>query len=132
MIDIQEFLKELRNASDQNELIEKHMKNDHIPLSQKFEYINEIIRRSHYYTGEYIHNSSRLFIFTGMALFELYTDIDVGNDAEKMLEYFDSLTQLNAYNLVMRFVNEDEWNEFRIFLDMANDDVLYNELKITK
>ena len=123
------FLNQWKNKSLRDALINQVVTNKHIPINGKIKYINHVVNKSYYDRGEFHLDSIRMYIFTGLALVELYTNIEIGANDKDQIECFDLLSSQGVLNAIMEVIDEDEWNEFRLMLDMATRDVLYNELR---
>ena len=126
-------LKVKKSDTDRMEYIKSHIiKDKYVPLEEKQTYAQNIIKSSYYKkrddgTEEFYVNSVAKYMLTGLAMIEMYTDIELDNKKGKSLENFNKLNEARILDDVLTLIDDKEWAEFVSILDMVEKDMYQNE-----
>ena len=129
-------LKVKKNDNDRTEFIKSHIVDKYVPLEEKQVYAQNIIKASYYRkreeddTEEFYVNSVAKYMLTGLAMVEMYTDIELDNKNGKSLENFNKLNEARVLDDILILINDKEWSEFVSILDMVEKDTYQNEYEL--
>lgn len=115
-------------------LIEKVMNPHYVPYEMKITICEKIIENS-YYKKNNDGKNERLFVNSPIQymlyclwLVKQYTNIDI--DLSKSLDEFNLLNENGLIDIIASNIPEKELKEFRMILDMIENDTVQNEYEI--
>lgn len=114
-------------------LIEKVMNPHYVSYEMKITICEKIIENSYYQNTENngievkrLHiNSPAKYMLYCLWLIKLYTNIEI--DFSKSLKEFNLLNESGLLDVILNHIPEREFKEFRMILDMVENDVMQNE-----
>ena len=115
-------------------LIEKIMNPHYVPYEMKITVCEKIIENSYYKKNndgenKKLHiNSPAQYMLYCLWLVKQYTNIEV--DFSKSLEEFNMLNENELIDIIFSNIPERELKEFRMILDMVENDVIQNEYEM--
>lgn len=106
--------------------VKEHITKSYIPLEEK-DVRSQIIISNSYYdeNGNFKVNSTAKHMFTFLSIVDMYTDIDI-NFKDGLNEY-NKLDASMALDDIVSMIDEKDLNEFKIILNMKDNDVITNE-----
>ena len=115
-------------------LIEKVMNPHYVPYEMKITICEKIIENSYYKKNNdgkieklYV-NSPVQYMLYHLNIVNQYTNIKI--DFSKALEEFNLLNGCGLLDAILNYIPEREMKEFRMILDMVENDVMQNEYEI--
>lgn len=134
---VKEFCKkysETNVVETKNALIDKIMNPHYVPYEMKITICEKIIEKSYYKKSkqdniEKIHvNSPAKYMLYCLWLVKQYTYIEV--DFSNSLEEFNLLNETELIDVIFTHIPEREFKEFRMILEMVENDVMQNEYEM--
>ena len=128
---IKEFVESYSNFATQN-LKDNYLKNNleittYVPFVKKVTYAaslaqNTMIDKD---TGNVRVSSESNYLFFVRSIIELYTDLEIENNA--FYDEYDLLNESGLLDKIMQMIPEREINEFKMICDMKKDDIIFNQ-----
>lgn len=114
-------------------LIEKVMNPHYVPYEMKITICEKIIENSYYKKNndgiKKLHvNSPAQYMLYCLWLVKQYTNINI--DLSNSLEEFNLLNENELIDIIVNNIPDKELKEFRMILDMVENDVMQNEYEI--
>ena len=111
-------------------LLENAMNSHYVPYEMKITICEKIIENSYYKKNndgvKKLHiNSPAQYMLYCLWLVKQYTHIEV--DLSKSIEEFNMLNECGLLDAIINCISEREIKEFRMILDMVENDVMQNE-----
>lgn len=133
---VKEFCKKYNETNveqTKQALIENVMNPHYIPYEMKITICEKIIENSYYKKNndgvKKLHiNSPAQYMLYCLYLVKQYTHIEV--DLSKSLEEFNMLNECELLDILLNCIPEREIKEFRMILDMVENDIMQNEYEI--
>ena len=76
-------------------------------------------------TGNVRVSSESNYLFFVRSIIELYTDLEIENNA--FYDEYDLLNESGLLDEIMQMIPEKEINEFKMICDMKKDDIIFNQ-----
>lgn len=130
---VAEFCKKYNDAksNEVKELLIKGIMNiDYVPYEQKIVICEQIIDRTYYIKDEndikkfHVYSPGRYMLYC-LWLIKKYTNIEI--DFNNSLSEFNLLNKYRVLDVIISKIPEIEVKEFRMILDMVENDVITNE-----
>ena len=128
---IKEFVESYSNFATQN-LKDDYLKDNleittYVPFVKKVTYAaslaqNTMINKD---TGNVRVSSESNYLFFVRSIIELYTDLEIENNA--FYDEYDLLNESGLLDEIMQMIPEKEINEFKMICDMKRSDLLQNK-----
>ena len=128
---IKEFVESYSNFATQN-LKDDYLKDNleittYVPFIKKVTYAaslaqNTMIDKD---TGNIRVSSESNYLFFVRSIIELYTDLEIENNA--FYDEYDLLNESGLLDKIMQMIPEKEITEFKMICDMKKDDLLFNQ-----
>ena len=128
---IKNFVESYSNFATQN-LKDNYLKDNleittYVPFIKKVTYAaslaqNTMIDKD---TGNVRVSSESNYLFFVRSIIELYTDLEIENNA--FYEEYDLLNESGLLDKIMQMIPEKEIAEFKMICDMKKDDIIFNQ-----
>ena len=128
---IKNFVESYSNFSTQN-LKDNYLKDNleittYVPFVKKVTYAaslaqNTMIDKD---TGNVRVSSESNYLFFVRSIIELYTDLEIENNA--FYDEYDLLNESGLLDKIMQMIPEKEIAEFKMICDMKKDDIIFNQ-----
>ena len=128
---IKEFVESYSNFATQN-LKDDYLKDNleittYVPFIKKVTYAaslaqNTMIDKD---TGNVRVSSESNYLFFVRSIIELYTDLEIENNA--FYDEYDLLNESGLLDKIMQMIPEKEIAEFKMICDMKKDDIIFNQ-----
>ena len=128
---IKNFVESYSNFATQN-LKDDYLKDNleittYVPFVKKVTYAaslaqNTMIDKD---TGNVRVSSESNYLFFVRSIIELYTDLEIENNA--FYDEYDLLNESGLLDEIMQMIPEKEINEFKMICDMKKDDIIFNQ-----
>ena len=128
---IKEFVESYSNFATQN-LKDNYLKDNleittYVPFVKKVTYAaslaqNTMIDKD---TGNVRVSSESNYLFFVRSIIELYTDLEIENNA--FYDEYDLLNESGLLDKIMQMIPEKEIAEFKMICDMKKDDIIFNQ-----
>ena len=128
---IKNFVESYSNFVTQN-LKDNYLKDNleittYVPFVKKVTYAaslaqNTMIDKD---TGNVRVSSESNYLFFVRSIIELYTDLEIENNA--FYDEYDLLNESGLLDKIMQMIPEKEINEFKMLCDMKKDDIIFNK-----
>ena len=123
----------LNTTEEKLEFIKNMMNSNYVPYEMKITICERIVEKSYYKTSEKngikvkkLHVDSTVkYMLYCLNLVRQYTNIDI--DFKNSLEEFNLLNGCGVLDAIYSEIQEKELKEFRMILDMVENDVIQNE-----
>ena len=102
--------------------LRERVKGGYIPIAKKREYAEEIVAASFLPDGGV--DSFGRYIATNLTMVKAFTDLEVPSEGSE--EIFDKLNEVGVFYLLAQEVDQREFGEFNLIVDMITKDTLRN------
>ena len=124
---IDEFIEKYKTSNDGNVFLEKHIKKQYIPYSEKIADCSGIIKATTEFDGVFKINTPAQFMMFAIQIITRYTDIEKD---ENVLKMFETLDELDLINAIFSKIPEREMTSYNTILHMVLDDYMENNRNI--
>ena len=125
-----------KTEEEKEKMVDEHIKNEYVPYEKKADVAKAIVDSCFWQkeTGDdgverkTLHvDSVAKHMLSCMSIIDLYTDIERQKSGGKMLEDFNLLNSSGVLDMVIRKIDQREFKEFNMILQMTIDDLMTNE-----
>ena len=118
----------LSNDDAKLKYVKKHIINNYAPYEQKIKVASRVINASYYDNNVFHSNSPAKHLLIAMALYEMYTDVEIDNVA--MVLQFDMLEKRNINVMIVELLGI-EYDRFSNVIRMMSEDLILNTRDLT-
>lgn len=128
MLTFEQFVIKYKVVKDKEKFIKEHIKDIHIPYSEKLVICQNIINNTSHIGEVYKVNTPARNMFFNLTLIDRYTDIKI--DFTNAVEIYNKFDELDFISLVMNHIPEKELIDFDTIYHMVINDEYENNRTI--
>ena len=126
---VQEFIKKYNKAKDKAEYLSARIKRMYVPVIEKANIAERLVRAASYTDGVYRRRSFISTMLHELAFVSLYTDIEIQFD-KNFNEDYDALEELGLIGKIKTLIGRTETERFDMLYWDTEADLEYNETEI--